>query len=95
MAAKGTFNTPRSIGTVDEIRVTNFKINLNSEGEYELSAILHEGTDVGGVFEVGAVGEINILESGLNAANKTRLNNIFKTLLQLYVNEKGYSASVS
>lgn len=94
--SKGTFNTPRPTGTVEEIRVATFKIKSKefvdpSVIELVLYAEIHEGNEVAGVFEVSEKGSVSIRESVLSAADQLALKNIMKVMIRAYVAKKGYA----
>ena len=88
---KGTFQTPRPVGTVSEIRISAIKVRLDSTLEFQIAANLEEGNEVDGVFEVTDKGTVSVLESDLSAADQVLLNNFLKVILREYINTKGYS----
>lgn len=94
--SKGTFGTPRSTGTVEEIRVATLKIRLqqfdvSDVAELGLFAEIHEGNEVAGVFEVSEKGSVILQESVLSAADQLALENIMKVMIRAYVAQEGYT----
>ncbi len=97
--SKGTFNTPRSTGTVEEIRVASLKIRSRSFGnppvvELGLHAEMHEGNEVGGIFEVSEEGSVSLQESVLSGVDQIALENIMKVMIRAYIAQEGYTGVV-
>jgi len=90
----GTFGTPRSLGSVEEIQLTTIRYHRNSDGSYQIEASLIEGNDVGGTFEVVEQSELNFSDADLSTADKVFVDNFLKVILTQYVGSKGYSGVV-
>ena len=91
---KGTFFTPRPVGSVDEARVTGIKIRLIEDGTYDFNIAVEEGDTSSGSFEVMEDGTVRTNEDDLSNEDQAALNNILKVALSLYVEDRGYSGVV-
>ena len=94
MGKKGTFDSPRAVGTVEEIRVSSLKIRFvetETGNQFRIDAEIHEGNDVAGVFEVSEKGSVEVLESDLSVPNKVALESMLSVIINIYVNARGYS----
>ena len=89
--SKGKFNTPRPVGTVEEIRVAAIKVQVASTLEFQIDANLIEGADSGGNFIVHEKDSLSVLESDLSASDQTILNRFLKLIIRNYVSKKGYT----
>jgi len=90
--SKALFNTPRSLGTVEEILIRDIRLHLNKEdGFYEISANFEEGIDSGGTFDAGERTQFRLLENDLNPADKVFVDSFLKMILTKYIGSKGYS----
>jgi len=89
--SKGTFTTPRSLGSVEEIQLTTIRYHRNSDGSYQIEASFREGNDVGGTFEVIEQSELNLSDADLTAADQVFVDNFLKVILTHYIGSKGYS----
>jgi len=86
---KGTFQTPRSLGNVSEIRIQALKIrSIGSEDE--ISAVIQEGEEIGGVFVVSVTKDITIKTSSLPVVARKVVEGLIKLLLQTYIAREGY-----
>lgn len=92
--AKGTFGTPRSIGTVEEIHVTAVSLSRKETGEYFIDADFLEGNDVSGVIVETEVRRITIEVDALAEPDQVFFNNFLKMLISEYVGDRGYSGVV-
>ena len=90
---KGTFGTPRPVGNVGEMRVKVVRLQFTGD-EYELKVVVEEGNDVAGTLVEVESGSIGIPESALSAADQAAMNNFLRTVLSIYVDDKGYSGVV-
>ena len=88
---KGTFQSPRSLGTVAEFRVSALDIKLK-DGELVVSVVIQEGEEIGGVFTPHFTKEqLVIEEKDLLPQNQALISNLMKFLLQEYADKEGYS----
>lgn len=95
---KGTFGTPRTRETIDEIRPVSARVRFHDigvpDGDFTLSATLDEGNEVGGVFEIKESGAINTQERLLSAADKVIVEDFLSMVIRLYADDKGYTGVV-
>lgn len=91
--AKGTFGTPRAVGSVEEIIIDKVVIRLSNDGVYEINATLLEGNNTG-TFEEVETGFLRIRETDLAAPDQAFLDNFLRMVLSEYVDDKGYSGVV-
>lgn len=89
MASRGTFNTPRTLGTVDEIHVDSIRLRRNDTG-YDISGAISEGEDVAGRFVETLRKELRIQTDTLAAADQTVLEDFIQLLIREYVSQEGY-----
>jgi len=88
--SNGKFNTPRSLGSVTDIRPTHIKIRLDELG-YRIDAVIEESEDVGGELEKRFDGEINLMASSLTSPQRTTFRNFMKLLVNLYITQEDYT----
>ena len=89
--SRGTFQTPRSLGAVTDIRPSNVHIRFNDDLGYRISATMEESEDVAGTLEQRLYGELDVIDSNLTASQRTTFKNLMKLLVKLYVAQEGYT----
>lgn len=92
--AKGTFGTPRAVGSVNEIRISKLALRLTEDGSYDFSVDLEEGDTTGPDFEIVESGNVRLNESVLSAADQLALDNILKVMIRAYIAQEGYTGVV-
>ena len=89
MPTKGTFASPRDLGSVPEIRFADVKIR--GDGAF---AVVNEGEEVAGVFTVSVSKSLELERTDMAAATVAALDNFLRALMAEYTTQEGYTGVV-
>ena len=91
--SKGTFQTPRSLGTVLEIRAGRFRVSPSETG-FDISGEMIEGEEIASVFTEMLRKDFNLQTDALLPADQNVLDAFIKLMIREYVSQEGYSGVV-
>jgi len=86
---KGTFGTPRDLGSVPEIQFVSVRIRFGDEEA--IDANIKEGEEVGGVFQESVTNQLHLERADMDAATVAALDNFLRALMSEYATQEGYT----
>lgn len=92
MPTKGIFASPRSLGSVPEMRFSAVRIRF--EDEESVAANIEEGEEVAGVFSTAVQKTLEFKSSDLQPATRAALAAFLRALMSEYTSQEGYTGVV-
>ena len=90
---KGTFATPRSLGTVTEFRIGSVEIRPLGT-DFLIRGYMNEGEEIGGVFTPHEGKDLNLNTNTLSPADGNVLNAFLRLLMRTHADQQGYTGVV-